>query len=376
MSEVDPTIAFWSGLTPYVYGQKMKDGQGVVVRVPNVCSRVRSLVEDWNYRHHQGVYREIFPWIAVYEDADAPRFGWAYLTEDAYASPLSDLKFLGTQLEPAKMEDFQRWRETEGPKNIVKEHMVDVYGGRLGTTIFLKRGPDTVIFGAGCYAEGRFPIPEPLKEEVRALWPAERPRFWRLPRNKPEDLHRRRWMLEEAIRRSRIDGTDIHNFHDRIRKSGGGVPANDPSGPVYVYPTILRDTFSELQRLQKAGQIKVEWRKLDLPPTRVPQGQYWDSVVTWLGEPPPRWEIIVDEKRRGFGYCTTNIMHSNGHVRPFKPLGAPQRELHNNYVIGGEIPTRVGDGATMYDSVIYERDQFVYLDFASAELRELGGGLK
>lgn len=75
------------GVAPMAFGLKMKDGHGVVIRPPQACKG--ETTENGN------VPRDLLPLVVTYENAEAPWSGIAYASEDAYESPLSELKFFG-----------------------------------------------------------------------------------------------------------------------------------------------------------------------------------------------------------------------------------------------------------------------------------------
>jgi hypothetical protein len=60
-----------AGLTPTVFGRRMDDGKGLVVRPPDAC--------DGKTTKNGGVAPDLLPLIVVYDDADSLAFGTAYL---------------------------------------------------------------------------------------------------------------------------------------------------------------------------------------------------------------------------------------------------------------------------------------------------------
>jgi len=78
------------GVAPMAFGLKMKDGHGVVVRPPEACRGETT--------ENGKVPKTLLPLIVTYENADAPWFGIAYASEDAYDSPRSELKFFGATI--------------------------------------------------------------------------------------------------------------------------------------------------------------------------------------------------------------------------------------------------------------------------------------
>jgi hypothetical protein len=94
------------GVAPMLYGLRMKDGHGVVVKPPEAC--------EGETTENGKVPKTLLPLVVTYENADAPWFGIAYASDDSYNSPLSQLKFFGASIEKATREE---WRECAGPRH-------------------------------------------------------------------------------------------------------------------------------------------------------------------------------------------------------------------------------------------------------------------
>lgn len=86
------------GLIPTVFGRRMSDGKGLVVRPPDACQGQTT--------DNGKVQPDLLPVVVVYENAETLDFGIAYLSEDAYESPLSVLKFGGATIEKATRAEF------------------------------------------------------------------------------------------------------------------------------------------------------------------------------------------------------------------------------------------------------------------------------
>jgi len=93
------------GLVPTVFGRRMSDGKALVVRPPAACKGQTTA--------NRGVAPDLLPLVVVYDDAKTLSFGTAYLSEDAYDSPLSVLKFGGAKIEKATRDDFDEFRHTQ-----------------------------------------------------------------------------------------------------------------------------------------------------------------------------------------------------------------------------------------------------------------------
>ena len=99
------------GLIPTLYGRRMSDGKALVVRAPNACSG------ETTANGH--VPLDFTPLLIVYEDAGKLDFGTAYLSEDAYDGPLSQLRFGKATIEASTRAAFDASRK-DGPPNLIQ----------------------------------------------------------------------------------------------------------------------------------------------------------------------------------------------------------------------------------------------------------------
>lgn len=165
------------GMVPVVFGKRMPDNKGLVVRAPDACGG-RYIKEGW-------IPPDLLPVMVVYDDADTLAFGTAYMSEDAYDSPLSELRFGWAEIKAATREEFEAFRKEQ--TNLVGRNAF--HSARMGTKLLRSHGLElTVPFGNTCYAYSRFRIPEELREQVRQAWPADRPRYWWPGYTPPFDL--------------------------------------------------------------------------------------------------------------------------------------------------------------------------------------------
>ncbi len=164
----DSSSTYEAGLIPTVWGQRMNDGKAVVVRAPDACRG--------DTTENGGVPADFLPVMVVYDNADTVAFGIGYMTDDAYRSPKSVLRFDKATVERATRAEFDTFRAT-GPQNIITRsqyHSVqnDHQLALLGLT---KTYP---AFGRSCYAFSRWKLTEPEREIVRKYRPANAARYW------------------------------------------------------------------------------------------------------------------------------------------------------------------------------------------------------
>jgi hypothetical protein len=165
----DNDSTYEAGLVPTVFGRRMSDGKGLVVRPPDAC--------DGQTTANRGIPSDLMPVIVVYDDAEALSFGTAYMSDDAYENPLSVLKFGGATVEKATRAEFDEFRRTQ--PNLVRR---ESYFSPLDSVDELKKHNFrrlTRPFGHACQGYMRFRIPEELRSLVRQQWPEGKPIYWR-----------------------------------------------------------------------------------------------------------------------------------------------------------------------------------------------------
>ncbi len=163
----DGSGTYEAGLIPTVFGRRMSDGKGLVVRPPNACQGETTA----NGR----IRADLMPIVVVYDNADTLDFGTAYISDDAYDSPLSVLKFGGATVAPATRSDFDEFRSAQ-PNLVSRESYWSRAPDDVLTRMHIDRAPRT--WAHICEGYKRFRIPDTARAAVRARWPEERPEYW------------------------------------------------------------------------------------------------------------------------------------------------------------------------------------------------------
>jgi hypothetical protein len=127
------------------------------------------------------------PLILWADKADDLEFLTAYTSEAGYQHPSAHLKLRSVTITPASVGDYEAWTRS-APQNIVVRGK-DPFQADASSTdwryirVAPGQDPSTAKYGPiGCYGLVRYPIPDSLKDDIRANWPADRPRFW-APKN-------------------------------------------------------------------------------------------------------------------------------------------------------------------------------------------------
>jgi hypothetical protein len=331
------------GLIPSVFGRRMSDGRGLVVRPPRACAGETT--------ENAGIPPDLMPIVVVYDDAETLAFGVAYLSDDAYDSSLSVLKFGGATISPADRADFDRFR-SEQP-NLVNRSS---YHTPSGAAALKERGLPAarIPMGTGCYGYARFRLTGAQKESASRLWPADRPQYW-LPAN--------------AADKSAID--DVVPYSRPMRTDHEGAPML----PRY---SLLAGMENEVANRGMPRRNPVPWGKFD----RAVAASYYPNIGEWIALPwpedaakraaqllsqGPRFGASIDFRNgmmRGFAYSRplpqifpTGVSYAD----PFKAPAASYYKMSTN----NRIDNVAVEGATLggQPALIIERDEFTFQDF-------------
>jgi len=336
----DNSRTYEAGLVPTLFGRRMSDGAGLVVRPPDACGGETTA--------NSGVPAEFIPIIIVYDDADTMGFGTGYMTEDAYASPLSVLDFGGATIESATNEDFDEFRAEQ--TNIVTPAMYFSDSQADLERHNLKAPP--VRFGQRCFGYSRFRLIGERRTAAQGLWPEDRPQYWRLSSKDKSALIASR---AELVQTDDPDAVS-HTRYQFMR----GV---EPDAPDFGAPTHTGN-----------GLIG-------------PKGIYPPSVYpdlgAWVSRPPaermnegaleilrngPRVLASIDFRggqTKGFAYCwspPSSLLSSGGYT------GTEREAILGSY--NDMSPVSLVDGTRIASSepgatpaYIVERDEYLFRTF-------------
>jgi hypothetical protein len=319
------------GMVPVVFGKRMPDNKGLVVRAPDACG-ARYIKEGW-------IPDDLLPVMVVYDDADTLAFGTAYMSEDAYASPLSVLRFERATITAATRQEFDAFRKEQ--TNLVSRaaFLRPIMGKRvqdLGLEL-------TIPFGNRCQAYERYRIPDELRARIREAWPADRPRYW-WPGSNPSfagSLQDAAWQRDIGGQsRTRVgwgpSGARPAN-QGVLRTAGGGVIK--PPGSPSPQPQSLYPVYSD-----NNAQLKMPARLADWP-------EFIRQHNDFIGEKVD----FRDGKTRGFAYCY--VAPSSAETEPFSRetwqalvaawLGSPVFRRVDGVPVRG-APSRLGENLQFF----------------------------
>jgi hypothetical protein len=164
----DGGSTYEAGLIPTVFGRRMSDGKGLVVRPPNACRGETT--------SNGKIGPNLLPVVVVYDNAETLDFGTAYLSDDAYENPLSVLKFSGATVEKATRADFERFRRAQ--KNLVTRSIF--WSGAAGADVLKRMNVQPAVkpFARLCEGYQRYSLSGEERSLVQLYWPKGDPTYW------------------------------------------------------------------------------------------------------------------------------------------------------------------------------------------------------
>jgi hypothetical protein len=321
------------GMVPQVFGRRMTDGKAVVVRPPEACHGETTA--------NGKVQADLLPLIVVYDDADTLAFGTAYLSEDAYDSPLSVLSFKGASIDSATRAEFDEFRRTQ--QNVVTSK---IYQRKLKQAN-LPGARDIPLWGDWCVGYVRYRLPEEIRGMVRPHWPAERPRYW---------------LMADVGARVRIEGTlslskavQSDSADSSARPWRAFAPASDGGVADFGMPTRRGGG----QAFHKPGGI--------FPPAFYPDLDGW-GALPWPKDPIAAAQRILagdassqinldfrEGLTRGLGYCRENVVQYASVINS-RPIDYYEKPALNQVDRQGIYASRPKNSAVTF----FERDEFMF----------------
>jgi hypothetical protein len=339
----DNSRSYDVGLTPNVYGHRMEDGQAVLVNTPQVCNG-ETTTNKW-------VPENWMPMIVVYEDATLLSFGRAYMTEDAYASPLSELKFHKATITAATRQEFDDFART-GPKNVVTRERFfsnedTNFQKRAGA---LKQYDE--VFSDSCLMVVRYRVSEEKRAVLRKMTGYAANESWN-------------HVIYEELSSFYRAGTFSNDKDDTQYKSSEVNTGSRMGIMREARNSMINDP--QFQSLQKRFMfpsiypVNSPVRQGKRPPELTALGQTLPGEDAFIG-----YNTEIEPAKQGFAYCYPNppiISKAYKDDRPKVLWAQNGRRIRND------------DGQNRGSNRYFEGDEF-YVITAIAKFRTHGGDVK
>jgi hypothetical protein len=315
---------------PIVFVLGTRDGGAIMQMVPDACEGATTAGGQ--------VPPDFMPGAIWFDDPPDLTFGIAYVTEEAFESPNSKLKFLGARIEAATQKDWETFQAT-APRSLIDPIK---YGEITPAPTIAEvrahlwnRGKmaQWIRSSFQCYGMRRFHLTNPKQRKVLGgYWPATKPRYWS-PGNPT---------LGKLVRalQLNIDGTEVNGrrMSDYFGMFSSGVG----------FPTRTG-----------GGQIGVSKLPASLYPVSA------DDGVPWARPELAQASTIyrdIDLGERGFAYCYSVYGGSGPNPVETEHLADFAKHRFATRVDGEAVDMRGNPGATIADfpRYIFESDEWVF----------------
>lgn len=318
------------GIAPMAFGLKMKDGHGVVVRPPQAC--------EGQTTENGQVPQNLLPLVVTYENAEAPWFGIAYASEDAYESPRSELKFFGATIRKATLEEWQDWRRTEAPKNFITYELLGINPKNMWDAPHWK--PGYRVMASGCLGASWVKLPESARDLARRFWPADKPAYW-FP---SWDMRKALWAVAVDPKNPLLfEGSRFLDYLQELGSSNGdgarGLPRRQPGAVIFFKRYVAGDLYPA--RIDRS--VNLLRADGELPSDIKAQAE------------PPRIEAEVRPELRGFAYCDDTVFKIEEVPGGFYGTPAYLSEIN------GKAINEKFQSWSRGSSLDFERDEFAIL---------------
>jgi hypothetical protein len=336
------------GVAPMAYGLKMPDGRGIVVRPPEACGGETTA--------NGKVPATLLPLIVTYEKADEPWFGLAYASDEAFESPIAELKFFSATIDKASRQEWDDWRRTEAPKNFVTYDLLGVNPSNRFENVRWK--PGKRFMGSQCLGLARVKLADAAREIVRAQWPANKPTYW-YPNDEARKALRARPDAEAGRPEWLFEGYRASQHQPASANFFPGLRRREPGALIFFREYVAGTMFPSRTDLTP--------NLLD-PDGHLPQEMAGKSLLSWS-------ETELRPELRGFAYCD-NVQNIDGLPSAISGTLNLYRFVNriNGEVIQEYPPRNAGKNGRTNFALALERDEYVYF-YRNYGLSNIFGGL-
>lgn len=323
---------------PVVFAKPTKGGGAIMQLSPNICNGATTA----NGR----IPQDFLPGAVLFDNRNDLSFGVGYLSEDAFESPKSKLKFLGATVEAASEKEWMEFQP------IAAENLVDPSRffmtpqalpskAEIASHLWNREFLNDVFLGSlACKGIARFKIDRDPKvlARIRNIWPQENPQFWRSRGTSSNELSP---LLSDPAQSISSNGVSITQyFHKQMglvgfpTRAGGGGEANAQHHHLIPSPIF---------------------------PVKSTDGIPWAGPE--LADPthPIVRDLEIDGGRNlGLTYCYPRIF-GYGDVGEMHIPGIMNRTVELRIDGMPALKSATGEGGVSFPPVFFERDEYIYL---------------
>ena len=316
---------------PRFFVQRTHDGREVMQIVPIACRG--ETTEDGR------VPTDFLPGAIWFDTPGDYRFGIAYVSEDAFENPNSQLKFHGASIHKATRAEWDAFKKRAANNEGLRKRYYDrpAYTTEDARQIVEGRGNEVeAAYVRGCSGVRRYKLSEAGRAIVRDSWPADKPRFWA-----SNGLYDGPWPeLQQAEKETPIFANGLRYIEHFIGSSYeyAGFPTRTRGGMIY------------------SGSYK--YAPAEFFPVRNQRGVPW----VFTGEVAKSRYLTANVELnsgmgRGFFYCYTMLSPGQGGLGKVLP---DFRSRQSRVRVDGEWVVTPKPRQWSWPSPFFERDEYIY----------------
>ena len=203
---------------PQLYGVKLPDGKALVAK-GSYCG--------YGNRKDAGWPPDLMPFVVLFDDAETLASGYAFVSNEAYERPHSDLKLIKARIMPVTPDEAVALLKVQKP-NVVRSLNIQ---SPWTVTDDKKINPGKRhTIARICEGFFKLPVPKDVVDEVRKHWPEDHPRYWA-----PSD-DKEYFELTQIVKNSHLyGGPTVRDGIEVLGRSWtdymlGGVPVRTDGG--------------------------------------------------------------------------------------------------------------------------------------------------
>jgi hypothetical protein len=352
------------GLIPAVYGRRMKDGKGVVIRPPDVCNGETTASGQ--------VPPAFMPLIVVYDNADTLDQGLAYLSDDAYDSPLSDMKFGSAEIIASTRAEF----DADGEKGVPNLFTREKYWSAQPDDVVSSLGIKTIRpqYSKTCSYAERFRLPERIRQRASLVWPIGKPKYWYFKDFKEQEATFDEFLGNESKKPINFIQTEAGeapiNFYSFRRFLNPDVGLPRRTNKYLISEPLFSEDSGKLGPIMSYYPVRSAFMQSNWPDDITK----WTAFIAGLSDPAVQIVDTQSGKLRGFASCWS---FRSDHLQQENQVKIVALVKGHTEVDGERENSQTTQVQSAFSnpSILMERDEFVY-QFKNFDFGIMGGDVR
>jgi len=228
---------FLASRYPLFFVRRTNDNHAVMQIVPIACRGETT--------ESGTVPKDFMPGVIWFDTPGDYRFGVAYVSEDAFENPNSQLKFHGASIQRATRTEWKAFEKRVADNEGMRSRYYDRPDYWTGDAQRIAKGGGKEIeaaYARGCHGVIRYKLSDAARAIVRKYWPADRPKFWATSNQAGDpfrdlmELERKTPIFPDGIRFIQHLNWGNYAYGGFPTRSGGGMIGSG-AVPVEIFPS-------------------------------------------------------------------------------------------------------------------------------------------